>query len=239
MSIYGEQSDMFDEDKDSKGEIALANILVVETSMDPKLASPSVFDVHARVLEGGDSSGMRIFTFDAHTKEAAEKWMREICRATEVLELKKISRGWASSVSEQMVREKNARNATLIAAKFAGTANNMVVVGKVSLDGDVASSVDDASDDGRTRASTSEYIGGSPSGSVRVSGGGRGRGMGRGNAFRAGSSAAAAKITSGAWLGQADASRPSSMASFVTTVTTNSSLMPGESYGDLYGDGGL
>ena len=101
---------MFDNDKDCKGEIALANILVVESTNDPKYRAESVFDVHARVLEGGDSNGMRVFTFDAKNVENAEKWMRELCRATEILELKRSSRGvFSSSVSDKMVQARNSR----------------------------------------------------------------------------------------------------------------------------------
>lgn len=43
---------MFDENKDFKGEIDLANILVVESSAEYKNKINSTFDVHARVLEG-------------------------------------------------------------------------------------------------------------------------------------------------------------------------------------------
>ena len=37
FTYYEQQNDMFDENRDSKGEIALANILVVETSADPQV----------------------------------------------------------------------------------------------------------------------------------------------------------------------------------------------------------
>ena len=37
VTYYENQNDMFDENRDSKGEIALANILVVETSADPQV----------------------------------------------------------------------------------------------------------------------------------------------------------------------------------------------------------
>jgi hypothetical protein len=120
LTYYDQQNDMFDENRDSKGEIALANILVVESTAAPQLRSDMVFDVHARVIEGGDKDGMRVFTFDARTPDAAETWMREICRATEVLELKRGPRGWASAVSPEMVREKNAKALKLKSGIFAG-----------------------------------------------------------------------------------------------------------------------
>ena len=84
LTYYADQNDLFDLDKDCKGEIALANILIVESTADPKYRSESVFDVQARVLQGGDSEGKRTFTFDARSADNAEKWMRELCKATEV-----------------------------------------------------------------------------------------------------------------------------------------------------------
>ena len=64
---------MFDEHKDCKGEIALVNVLVVETPTDPKYKGAGYFDMHARVIEGGDANGMRVFSFNAQTPENAEK----------------------------------------------------------------------------------------------------------------------------------------------------------------------
>lgn len=233
---------MFDENKDRKGEIALANILVVESTNDPKFRSDSVFDVHARVLEGGDANGMRIFTFDAKSGENAEIWMRELCRATEILELEKTHKGgFASAVSDKMVQARNNRKRTVSVSNYA---SNQPIGSQHNTSNSVSSAVDD------TNSATSDSIEGSGSGQGSRAGTGtavegepsptsrgvRRKGMGRGMDFRGGSSSAAILKKGG-----------SSM-SIGTSSTSNTpekpqggtpeASKPGESY-DVYGEGGL
>jgi hypothetical protein len=231
---------MFDLDKDCKGEIALANIRVVESTNDVKYRSDSIFDVQARVLEGGDSDGMRVFTFDGRTAENAEKWMRELCRATEILEMKKSSRGvFTSTVSEKMVQARNNKRMAMssgtgvpvIAAPLIPTA-----VSKQTTEVDDEVSSTNGSNDG-TPTKSQEAC--SPN-SIR---GGRGakRGMGRGVDFRGGSSAAAASAHASA-ISNRKSSFDRGSSSYDPADAFNiasEQKTPGESYADAYGDTGL
>ena len=207
---------MFDEHKDCKGEIALINVLVVETSSDPKYKAGTVFDMHARVLEGGDADGMRVFTFNARTVENAEKWMRELCRATEILELKHVgSEGFASSVCEKMVKERNSRR-TL---KHTASAGIMIQSNRYSEQDDEVCSTADSNEDIQNRGERSESIDQGQSSGNKSRRPGVKIGMGRGVFFRPGArSSGKDSITS-------------------TTINEENKEEHGTSYGDLYGDG--
>ena len=224
LTYYSEQNDMFDENKDCKGEIAIANILVVETSHDPKYRTGSVFDVQARVLEGGDADGMRVFTFDAKTPENAERWMRELCKATDILELKSTAKdGFASHVSDKMVA---ARNNKRMPNNTSHGANPTLTLQTNRMnseaDDEISSTVDSNDDLGSpinriSRSDSFEGQHGAPSG-------GRGMnnkrfGMGRGVFIKQG-----ARSVGG----------PSN-----SKDGGSGDLLHGESYGDLYGDGVL
>lgn len=238
---------MFDLDKDCKGEIALANILVVESTNDPKYRSDSVFDVHARVLEGGDSNGMRVFTFDAKSVDYAEKWMRELCRATEILELKKSHRGvFSSSVSERMVQARNSRrmNMNTTSPVSISTPQQAPQASfKMQSDVDDESSSNYGSNDGtptKSRGDSSpsqREVGGGGSGGR---GGGMGRGvqkrggMGRGRDFRGGSAAAAMLVRGGSY--RVDSVGSSSLD---VSAQQEQEQEPGTTYDDAYGDGGI
>ena len=146
-----------------------------------------------------------MFTFDARTVDAAENWMREICRATEVLELKRAPKGgWASSVSAEMVKEKHAKALKLKSGIFAG--HSPMAMNRA--DGSSSSSGESHQhDDGGS--AVDEDNGESTSGNghddarAKAEGARRKVGMGRGHAFKGGSTAAAAKISSGSWQGYA------------------------------------
>ena len=173
-----------------------------------QLRGEHVIDIHARVLEGGDERGMRVFTFDARTVDAAENWMREICRATEVLELKRGAKGgWASSVSAEMVKEKHAKALKLKSGIFAGHSPMAMNRGDGSSSSGSSSESSHQHDDGGS--AVDEDMGESPSGNghddarAKAEGARRKVGMGRGHAFKGGSTAAAAKISSGSWQGYA------------------------------------
>ena len=242
LTYYADQNDLFDLDKDCKGEIALANILIVESTSDPKYRSESVFDVQARVLQGGDSEGKRTFTFDARSADNAEKWMRELCKATEVLELKKSPRGvFSSHVSEKMVQARNTKR-LMINPGSASTANPVTAGNQfrasLALQSDVddayMGSVDQGSIDAEGTPSKSVDSGGphSPMSSGRNGGAGRGGskrgGMGRGVDFRAGSSQSAPPV------GHRSDSRSDRSNSVSGDVKA-----PGECYSDAYGNGGI
>ena len=229
LTYYSDQNDMFDENKDAKGEIAIANILVVETSHDPKYRTGSVFDVHARVLEGGNADGMRVFTFDAKNPEIAERWMRELCKATEILELRSTAKdGFASHVSDKMVQARNNKrmpsNMPSNADNVAGGANLSVSTARTTPEGedDVGSTVDSSDDLGSpvTRPSRSESFEASHGLPSAGRGSSKKNGMGRGNFIKQGGRAVAAPYRN------------------LSTPDQND-LMHGESYGDLYGDGVL
>lgn len=241
LTYYADQNDLFDLDKDCKGEIALANITSVESTADPKYRSESVFDVHARVMQGGDSNGLRIFTFDARSVDNAEKWMRELCKATEILELKKSPRGvYSSAVSEKMIQARNTKR-LMINPGVVATANPVTAGNQFRASLALQSDVDDAylgsGDQGSVDAD------GTPSKSVDSQGGpnspmsngrnsvGRGGkrgGMGRGVDFRAGSSQSVPLVR------QRSDSRSDKSNSVSGDVKA-----PGECYSDAYGNGGI
>jgi hypothetical protein len=219
---------MFDEHKEYKGEITIANILFVETSHDPKYKTGSVFDVHARVLEGGDADGMRVFVFDAKTPENAERWMRELCKATGVLELKSTAKeGFASHVSDKMVQARN--NKRLPSNNpHPGGPTLLIQTARMSSEvddntADVSSTVDSQDDLGSPvhrgfRSDSFEGQSGPASGGRGIN---KRNGMGRGVFIKQG-----ARIVG---TGSKDGGTPSE----------HSDLLRGESYGDLYGDGVL
>lgn len=225
---------MFDLDKDCKGEITLANIQVVESTNDAKYRSDSIFDVQARVLEGGDSDGMRVFTFDARTPDAAEKWMRELCRATEILEMKKSSRGvLTSTVSEKMVQARNNKRM----AMSGGTGVTVIpLVPAVATSPRQLTEVDDevcstnGSFDGTTPSKSIE--GSSPNTSHRGVRGAK-RGMGRGVDFRGGSSAAAVAFNRQPSLDSYD------RADLFSTPAIEEKAPIQSTYADAYGNTGL
>ena len=216
---------MFDEHKECKGEITIANIRFVETSHDPKYKTGSVFDVHARVLEGGDADGLRVFTFDAKTPENAERWMRELCKATGVLELKSTAKeGFASHVSDKMVQARNNKRMPSHNPSGGGP-TLMIQTARMSseVDEEACSTVDSIDDLGspQHRSLRSDSF----EGQNGPASGGRGTnkrfGMGRGVFIKQG-----ARIVG---AGSKDGGTPSDQ----------SDLLRGESYGDLYGDGVL
>ena len=237
LTYYAEQNDMFDLDKDCKGEIALANIVVVESTTDPKYRSDSVFDVHARVLVGGDSDGMRVFTFDARSVDNAEKWMRELCKATEILELKRSTRGvFSSSVSDKMVQARNSRrmavNSGTVSVSNHLTASNTFrasLAAQTELDDDTTYVPDQGSVDADGTPTKSSQ---NPLSSGRGGGAGRGGnkrgGMGRGVDFRAGSGQSSAIVR-----------QRSDSKSDLSGSVTGDTKAPGESYSDAYGSGGI
>lgn len=219
---------MFDEQKDCKGEIALVNVLVVESSTDPKCKGAGYFDMHARVIEGGDADGMRVFTFNAHTADNAEKWMRELCRATEILELKHVgSNGFTSSVCEKMIQARNAKRMTVNTTAHNSSQTMMIQSNKWSEQDDDATSTVDSNDDGsssltrseRERASNGMENG--PGGHGGGRGGKRG-GMGRGVFIKAGPGSQGYSRPTGDTLG---------------SIEENKEDMLGGSYDQLYGDG--
>lgn len=225
---------MFDENKDRKGEIALANILVVESTNDPKFRSNSVFDVHARVLEGGDVNGMRIFTFDAKSGENAEIWMRELCRATEILELEKTHKGgFASAVSNKMVQARNTKKRTVSVSNYASaqTLGNQLNVNSnlgTPIDDSVSATSDSLEGSGSGTAAESEAN--SPTASKGI----RRKGMGRGMDFRGASyQSTALKKGVSAMSVSSSNNTPEKV-----QVPTDNSPKPGESY-DIYGEGGI
>lgn len=233
---------MFDLEKDGKGEIALANIRVVESTNDAKYRSDSIFDVQARVLEGGDSDGIRVFTFDARTADNAEKWMRELCRATEILEMKKNSRGiFTSTVSEKMLQARNNKRMAMNSGGGVPVIASPVICLPVpsksttEIDDEVSST--NGSNDGVGSTPTKSQEGLSPN--YRGGGGGRGakRGMGRGVDFRGGSSAASAAIhKQSSFDGNSSYDRSDD---YVSSLTEQKTPGHGDTYADAYGDTGL
>lgn len=233
---------MFDLEKDGKGEIALANIRVVESTNDAKYRSDSIFDVQARVLEGGDSDGIRVFTFDARTADNAEKWMRELCRATEILEMKKNSRGiFTSTVSEKMLQARNNKRMAMNSGGGVPVIASPVICLPVpsksttEIDDEVSST--NGSNDGVGSTPTKSQEGLSPN--YRGGGGGRGakRGMGRGVDFRGGSSAASAAIhRQSSFDGNSSYDRSDD---YVSSLTEHKTPGHGDTYADAYGDTGL
>lgn len=118
LYFYETASDLYDEDKDPTGEIALSNVLVVESSSEPQ--SEGVFDIHARVKTGGNAEGMRIFTIDSSSEDNAKRWMMQICQSVGVLDLLPAEGGgYVSVVSEQAVAQRSEKR-RLSAMKLAG-----------------------------------------------------------------------------------------------------------------------
>lgn len=111
LAYYSEYNDVFNSDKTREGEIFLANIVTIESSTDKDENNcAAMFRIQAKVVKGGDSDGMKTFTFDAKTALNAEKWMAELCAATEIYELEKNSLGKFHSVlNEPMVQRRNSR----------------------------------------------------------------------------------------------------------------------------------
>jgi hypothetical protein len=125
LLLYEHRSDVYDEDKDAVDEIGLANILVIESSTDDLLdfsttnesgagKDPTIapcidclFDVHARVQFGGDSQGIRVFSFYSDSQANAVKWMSYLCKAVGFLQLVPASGGgYVSVVSEAAIIER-------------------------------------------------------------------------------------------------------------------------------------
>jgi hypothetical protein len=125
LLLYEHRSDVYDEDKDPVDEIGLANILVIESSTDDLLdfsttnesgagKDPTIapcidclFDVHARVQFGGDSQGIRVFSFYSDSQANAVKWMSYLCKAVGFLQLVPASGGgYVSVVSEAAIIER-------------------------------------------------------------------------------------------------------------------------------------
>ena len=118
LYFYETASDLYDEDKDPSGEIALSNVLVVESSSEPH--SEGVFDIHARVKTGGNAEGMRIFSIDASSEDNAKRWMTQICQSVGVLDLLPAEGGgYVSVVSEEAVAKRSEKR-RLSAMKLAG-----------------------------------------------------------------------------------------------------------------------
>ena len=124
--LYENRSDVYDEDKDPVDEISLANILVIESSTDDlldfstthenddsngeEMVAPCIdclFDVHARVQFGGDSQGIRVFSFYSDSQNNARNWMSNLCKAVGFLQLVPASGGgYVSVVSEAAISER-------------------------------------------------------------------------------------------------------------------------------------
>ena len=124
--MYENRSDVYDEDKDPVDEISLANILVIESSTDDlldfstthenddsngdEMIAPCIdclFDVHARVQFGGDSQGIRVFSFYSDSQNNARNWMGNLCKAVGFLQLVPASGGgYVSVVSEAAISER-------------------------------------------------------------------------------------------------------------------------------------
>jgi hypothetical protein len=147
---------------------------VVESTADPKSKPDCVLDIHARVKSGGDAQGMRIFTLDARTSTYAKEWMEQLCRASEILELKKTARGWQSSVSPEMVARRNAKRSQTASIFAVGGTPAAPGAGGGASAAD-AHSVEDHHGGGSHLAEMAKR---SPLGPVL--GRGRGRGFGRG-----------------------------------------------------------
>ena len=232
LTYYHDQSDMFDEHKDCKGEIALVNVLVVETPTDPKYKGAGYFDMHARVIEGGDANGMRVFSFNAQTPENAEKWMRELCRATEILELKHVgSNGFTSCVCEKMIMARNVKRMSVNTSAHNSSQTMIIQSNKWSEQDDDATSTVDSNDDGSSTLTKSERereratngMENGPGGHGGGRGGKRG-GMGRGVFFKAGTGSQGYSRAANDTLG---------------SIEENKEEMLGGSYDQLYGDGEL
>ena len=136
LLLYDKYDDVFDEDKDALDEISLENILVIESSTeDPKdfdsidltqdpsenseklensktknTETPTIdclFDVHARVQFGGDSNGIRVFSFYSHDSQNTTDWMENLCKTVGFLDLLPASGGgFVSVVSEAALVER-------------------------------------------------------------------------------------------------------------------------------------
>ena len=83
-------------------------ITLIETSGDSRNINGSVFDIRCHVKKHGDSQGLRTFSFDARSPEAALEWMRMICAATKILALEPhptIAGGYTSVVCQEQQQE--------------------------------------------------------------------------------------------------------------------------------------
>lgn len=135
LLLYENSGDVYDEDKDPIDEISLENILVIESSSDDQVDNDSaeltsdpalsprsdsshqdpngnsiidcLFDVHARVQFGGDSNGIRVFSFYSGTTTNTTDWMINLCTAVGFLELLPAAGGgYVSVVSEAAIVER-------------------------------------------------------------------------------------------------------------------------------------
>jgi hypothetical protein len=76
ISYWDKQEYFFDDDRNSLGEISLYSVSSVESNVtDQNVAEGSVFDIHAHVTRGGDSSGMRTFTLQASDRQSCLNWI--------------------------------------------------------------------------------------------------------------------------------------------------------------------
>lgn len=134
LLLYENSADVYDEDRDPIDEISLENILVIESSSDDQIDNDSeltsepalsprsdtnyqdpnagppidcLFDVHARVQFGGDSNGIRVFSFFSGTITNTTDWMINLCKAVGFLELLPAAGGgYVSVVSETALVER-------------------------------------------------------------------------------------------------------------------------------------
>lgn len=104
---YENENDYYDVEKDCTGEIPVVAIMHVETSVDPKCTAGCGFDIQARVQEGGDSSGIRAYVFEAPSIAIAKEWMEKLCQATNCLTLKEKpgGLGYESVLNDQKVSQ--------------------------------------------------------------------------------------------------------------------------------------
>lgn len=159
---------MYDENKDCIGEVNLAGIHQVETSLEPRCAKGCGFDVSAHVNKGGDARGMRTFIFEAKTPELSRQWMEEICKASGKFVLKSSPQGGFHSERE------GDRSAMKNAWLLTGTQTGGAAVAE-ETSGDVGVPAGPAGAERRRSV-------------LLDARGGRGGGRGRGEAFAAGSS---------------------------------------------------
>ena len=118
----------FDDDKDSLGEFATVSISSIESSLDPTCTPGCAFDIHAYVTRGGDSNGIRVFTFAVSSPELCKSWMNELCAANGQLVMKEIPDAtttggcrWISEGNSDLLKRRDdaKRKGSLVYAKEA------------------------------------------------------------------------------------------------------------------------
>lgn len=129
----------FDDDKDSLGEFALVSISSIESSLDHTCTPGCAFDIHAYVTRGGDSNGIRLFTFAVSSPELCKSWMDELCAANGQLVMKEIPETgrWVSEGNSDLLKRRDdaKRKGSLVYAKEA-TINKVQSAASSSAGGD-------------------------------------------------------------------------------------------------------